>query len=223
MSDARHRMAMSPGTRGVRGTRGEKDPPRDAVSGPEPEPAVAFDNGVESFGRGPGAMQPLRDVSFYIRDNEFPTLLGPSGCRKTAQLRALTGFEHATCRRDPPVRPGHPGCSGLQAPGEHRLPAPFAVPACDCHQQRGLRAQAPACERRGRPPALPASGVRVRPGCGPGGTCGLMQSAVPAHFRTNTTAGLRSGACTALATRPAAIFRAQPGNVPPGTTGKDTG
>ena len=96
MSDARHRMAMSPGTRGARGTRGEKDPPRDAVSGPEPEPAVAFDNGVESFGRGPGAMQPLRDVSFYIRDNEFPTLLGPSGCRKTAQLRALTGLEQAT-------------------------------------------------------------------------------------------------------------------------------
>lgn len=71
----------------------EKGQPRDAVSGPEPEPVVAFDNVIESFGRGPGAVQPLRGVRFDIRGNEFFTLLGPSGCGKTTLLRALAGFE----------------------------------------------------------------------------------------------------------------------------------
>lgn len=37
----------------------------------------------------------LRDVTFYIRQNEFITLLGPSGCGKSTTLRILAGFEQA--------------------------------------------------------------------------------------------------------------------------------
>ncbi len=36
----------------------------------------------------------LRNVSMYIRHNEFLTLLGPSGCGKTTMLRIIGGFEH---------------------------------------------------------------------------------------------------------------------------------
>lgn len=35
----------------------------------------------------------LKDITFYIRNNEFMTLLGPSGCGKTTTLRILAGFE----------------------------------------------------------------------------------------------------------------------------------
>ncbi len=35
----------------------------------------------------------LSDVSLYIRDKEFITLLGPSGCGKTTTLRIIGGFE----------------------------------------------------------------------------------------------------------------------------------
>ena len=172
MSEAPYRMAMSPGSVDARGAMREKGQPRDAVSGPEPEPAVAFDNGVESFGRGPGVVQPLRGVSFDIRDNEFFTLLGPSGCGKTTLLRALVGFEHVTSGVIRLLGRDIPDVPAEQAPGEHGLPALFTVPAYDCRRQRGLRAQAPASERHARPPALPASGGRDRPSCGPGARLG---------------------------------------------------
>ena len=35
----------------------------------------------------------LQDISLYIRDKEFVTLLGPSGCGKTTTLRLIGGFE----------------------------------------------------------------------------------------------------------------------------------
>ena len=34
----------------------------------------------------------LKDISLYIRDNEFITFLGPSGCGKTTTLRIIGGF-----------------------------------------------------------------------------------------------------------------------------------
>ena len=37
----------------------------------------------------------LKDITFYIRNNEFVTLLGPSGCGKSTTLRILAGFETA--------------------------------------------------------------------------------------------------------------------------------
>ncbi len=42
-----------------------------------------------------GETHVLKDISFYIRENEFLTLLGPSGCGKTTTLRILGGFEGA--------------------------------------------------------------------------------------------------------------------------------
>ncbi|WP_432663807.1 ABC transporter ATP-binding protein [Wukongibacter baidiensis] len=43
-----------------------------------------------------GGHRALTDVSFYVRKNEFITLLGPSGCGKTTTLRLIGGFEQAT-------------------------------------------------------------------------------------------------------------------------------
>ena len=40
-----------------------------------------------------GDNQVLDNTTFYIRNNEFITLLGPSGCGKTTTLRILAGFE----------------------------------------------------------------------------------------------------------------------------------
>ena len=37
----------------------------------------------------------LKDITFYIRNNEFVTLLGPSGCGKSTTLRILAGVETA--------------------------------------------------------------------------------------------------------------------------------
>jgi spermidine/putrescine transport system ATP-binding protein len=42
-----------------------------------------------------GDLQVLSNITFYIRNNEFLTLLGPSGCGKTTTLRILAGFETA--------------------------------------------------------------------------------------------------------------------------------
>ena len=39
-----------------------------------------------------GDNQVLDDLSLYIRDREFITLLGPSGCGKTTILRIIAGF-----------------------------------------------------------------------------------------------------------------------------------
>ncbi|NLO36388.1 MAG: ABC transporter ATP-binding protein [Clostridiaceae bacterium] len=40
-----------------------------------------------------GDVHVLKDITFYIRNNEFITLLGPSGCGKSTTLRILAGFE----------------------------------------------------------------------------------------------------------------------------------
>lgn len=40
-----------------------------------------------------GDTEVIKDMSLYIRKNEFITLLGPSGCGKTTTLRILGGFE----------------------------------------------------------------------------------------------------------------------------------
>ena len=40
-----------------------------------------------------GEAHVIKDVTFYIRNNEFLTLLGPSGCGKSTTLRMLAGFE----------------------------------------------------------------------------------------------------------------------------------
>ena len=40
--------------------------------------------------------QVLKDITFYIRNNEFITLLGPSGCGKSTILRLISGLEDIT-------------------------------------------------------------------------------------------------------------------------------
>ncbi|MBO4326895.1 MAG: polyamine ABC transporter ATP-binding protein [Clostridia bacterium] len=40
-----------------------------------------------------GDNEVIKDLSLYIRQNEFLTLLGPSGCGKTTTLRIISGFE----------------------------------------------------------------------------------------------------------------------------------
>ena len=39
-----------------------------------------------------GDTEVIKDLTLYIRKNEFITLLGPSGCGKTTTLRIISGF-----------------------------------------------------------------------------------------------------------------------------------
>ncbi|WCR10869.1 ABC transporter ATP-binding protein [Paracoccus stylophorae] len=57
---------------------------------------VFIDAASKRFGRGPGAVDALQDVSLTIEGGSFFTLLGPSGCGKTTLLRLLAGFETPT-------------------------------------------------------------------------------------------------------------------------------
>jgi spermidine/putrescine transport system ATP-binding protein len=50
---------------------------------------------IKGLNKSFGELQVLHDITFYIRNNEFLTLLGPSGCGKSTTLRILAGFESA--------------------------------------------------------------------------------------------------------------------------------
>ena len=50
---------------------------------------------IKGMNKSFGDLQVLHDITFYIRNNEFLTLLGPSGCGKSTTLRILAGFETA--------------------------------------------------------------------------------------------------------------------------------
>lgn len=50
---------------------------------------------IKDLNKSFGDLQVLHDITFYIRNNEFLTLLGPSGCGKSTTLRILAGFESA--------------------------------------------------------------------------------------------------------------------------------
>ncbi len=50
---------------------------------------------IKGLNKSFGDLQVLHDITFYIRNNEFLTLLGPSGCGKSTTLRILAGFETA--------------------------------------------------------------------------------------------------------------------------------
>ncbi len=56
------------------------------------EPLILFKNIFKEF----DGVEVLTNINFYIRKNEFITLLGPSGCGKTTLLRLLGGFETPT-------------------------------------------------------------------------------------------------------------------------------
>ncbi|NLN45366.1 MAG: ABC transporter ATP-binding protein [Clostridiaceae bacterium] len=48
---------------------------------------------VVGMNKSYGDVRVLSDITFYVRNNEFLTLLGPSGCGKSTTLRILAGFE----------------------------------------------------------------------------------------------------------------------------------
>jgi len=50
---------------------------------------------IQGLNKSFGDLAVLNDITFYIRNNEFLTLLGPSGCGKSTMLRILAGFEEA--------------------------------------------------------------------------------------------------------------------------------
>jgi len=50
---------------------------------------------IENLNKSYGGTKVLKDITFYIRNNEFITLLGPSGCGKSTTLRIIAGFETA--------------------------------------------------------------------------------------------------------------------------------
>lgn len=54
---------------------------------------------LENISKEYDGVRVLSDINFYIRKNEFVTLLGPSGCGKTTTLRIIGGFETATTGR----------------------------------------------------------------------------------------------------------------------------
>ncbi len=58
----------------------------------EKEPLILFKDIFKEF----DGAEVLSNINFYIRKNEFLTLLGPSGCGKTTLLRLLGGFETPT-------------------------------------------------------------------------------------------------------------------------------
>lgn len=47
---------------------------------------------IEHLSKSFGDKKVLDDISFYVRQGEFVTLLGPSGCGKTTLLRQIAGF-----------------------------------------------------------------------------------------------------------------------------------
>ena len=50
---------------------------------------------IKDLNKSFGGNQVLHDITFFIRNNEFITLLGPSGCGKSTTLRIIAGFETA--------------------------------------------------------------------------------------------------------------------------------
>ena len=50
---------------------------------------------IKDLNKSFDGLQVLKNITFYIRNNEFLTLLGPSGCGKSTTLRIIAGFE--TC------------------------------------------------------------------------------------------------------------------------------
>ncbi len=73
----------------------------------------------------------------------FFSILGPSGCGKTTLLRMIAGFLEPDVGRHPIGGQLGARRAAQQAPGEHGVPAPGAVPDDDRRRQHRLRAAPP--------------------------------------------------------------------------------
>jgi sn-glycerol 3-phosphate transport system ATP-binding protein len=55
--------------------------------------AIALQNIIKRYGKGPKANQVIHGVSAEIKDGEFVVIVGPSGCGKSTLLRMVAGLE----------------------------------------------------------------------------------------------------------------------------------
>ncbi|HAS74757.1 MAG TPA: spermidine/putrescine ABC transporter ATP-binding protein, partial [Clostridiales bacterium UBA8960] len=46
-----------------------------------------------------GGVAVVKNIDFWVKKNQFLTILGPSGCGKTTTLRMIAGFEMPTSGR----------------------------------------------------------------------------------------------------------------------------
>ena len=58
--------------------------------------ALELENVRKTYGDPVTGHHALTGASFFVRDNEFFTMLGPSGSGKTTLLRLIAGFESTT-------------------------------------------------------------------------------------------------------------------------------
>lgn len=54
---------------------------------------VIIENLFVRFNGEQGDFQALEDISFYVNEGEFLTILGPSGCGKSTLIRSIAGFQ----------------------------------------------------------------------------------------------------------------------------------
>ncbi len=58
--------------------------------------AITANNVIKHYGSSASPVIALKNISLEIHDNEFFTLLGPSGCGKATLLRLIAVFEQVT-------------------------------------------------------------------------------------------------------------------------------
>ena len=50
----------------------------------------------KSLSKSYNGIEVVKGIDFWVKKNQFLTILGPSGCGKTTTLRMLAGFESPT-------------------------------------------------------------------------------------------------------------------------------
>ncbi|HDJ1463978.1 TPA: ATP-binding cassette domain-containing protein, partial [Serratia rubidaea] len=66
------------------------------IQAAQPLPVVSLQQASKRFGKGPGAITALADISTEIHDGEFIALCGPSGSGKSTLLNLMAGIDYPT-------------------------------------------------------------------------------------------------------------------------------